>query len=785
MGRTRLRGWVLLVSLGLAACGPGEVVPPQGDGGTTAPDAGVTPGPDAGTPDSGTPDSGTPDSGTPADPTEGQWRDGFSLPGAGGHGAQIRALVKGPDGRLYAGGSFSEIGTVPARSVAAWDGSTWVALGEGVPGHVNTLAFTADGTLYAGGLLADGPEVNTLMRWDGTSWQRVGDAFDGQVFELAAHGDGLLVGGFFQRAGELEQPGGLLRFDGTGFQYVGGKVEGAVEAFDVESAERFCMGGGFGSVAGVPANNVACWDGSAWTQLADGLPGAVSVLVRDAQGRHIAGGSLTFPVGYEEEGYRAGVAILREGSWTPLVGGVTGGYINRVRALAFLSDGSLLVGGQFRAVGVGTPFYAEAAHIARLHPPADGSGLEYGHWSEVGGGVRLDVGIFSLDLVGVHALVVEPADRVTAAGLFSSAGRTVAANVTRWQGRGFQPLLPVGVRTDGVSGGVMALVPETEGRLVVGGAFQGVGTVPASNVALRDADGTWLPMGAGLDGQVNVLLKRKDGTLVAGGLFMKSGEADVPFLARWNGQAWEAFTPPLDGTVNDIVEDAAGQLYVGGAFVKAGDVRVNRVARWDGTAWHPLQLGLADEWGGGEVFALALDREGSLYAGGTFTLSDLLTVRKVGRWDGTSWHPLSSGVDDEYGVVTRLALDAEGKLLVAGMFQGIGGKADLWSLARWDGSEFQPVAPTLLGQLGYPGFVADVVPYGRGFFVTGGINLAGDVPVSRIAWFDGERFHALGEGLSDQALRLLVHEDSLITGGLFLEAGGRPASGFAIWDFAR
>jgi hypothetical protein len=107
-------------------------------------------------------------------PTEPAWYiarfDGTSWQPLGlGMTGPVRALcVFDPDGPgplpevLIAGGSFSTAGTTPASGIAAWDGTTWSALGQGTSGTVRALTvwngrLVVAGDFYtAGGLTSPG-----------------------------------------------------------------------------------------------------------------------------------------------------------------------------------------------------------------------------------------------------------------------------------------------------------------------------------------------------------------------------------------------------------------------------------------------------------------------------------------------------------------------------------------------------------------------------------------------------------------------------------------------------
>lgn len=121
------------------------------------------------------------------------WAAVGSAVGPAGGTAVIQALAFGPDGTLYAGGSFTSIDGVSAANVAAWNGSSWRALGAGLNGTVNVLRVTDDGELYASGEFTSAGSLATADRlavWNGTTWTPL--AID---LPLTYGGQGLYVDG--------------------------------------------------------------------------------------------------------------------------------------------------------------------------------------------------------------------------------------------------------------------------------------------------------------------------------------------------------------------------------------------------------------------------------------------------------------------------------------------------------------------------------------------------------------------------------------------------------------
>jgi hypothetical protein len=135
----------------------------------------------------------------------------------GGRRPSIDAMAVYDDGRgqaLYVGGILDEVGGVPVRNIARWDGATWSALGDGVGSGVNdrilSMAVFDDGSgpaLYAGGEFADagGASALNIASWNGQRWLPLGDGADAGVYTLAVFDDGsgqaLWAGGEFNSAG--------------------------------------------------------------------------------------------------------------------------------------------------------------------------------------------------------------------------------------------------------------------------------------------------------------------------------------------------------------------------------------------------------------------------------------------------------------------------------------------------------------------------------------------------------------------------------------------------------
>ncbi len=146
-----------------------------------------------------------------------------------------------------------------------------------------------------------------------------------------------------------------------------------------------------------------------------------------------------------------------------------------------------------------------------------------------------------------------------------------------------------------------------------------------------------------------------------------------------------------------------------------------------------------------EISALAVFDDGSgdaLFAGGTFSTLDGLTVNGIAKWNGSTWSALSgpSGTGVEH-YVYALAVFDDGNgdaLYVGGQFATAGGVA-VDNIAKWNGTAWSPLTgPSGTGVLTY---VSALAVYGAGsgdsLYVGGAFTTAGGVTANNIARWDG------------------------------------------------
>ncbi len=298
----------------------------------------------------------------------------------------VGSLLFGPDGSLYAGGRFTSIGGITAQGVARWDGAAWHALGRGpVPSadqDVRDMAFGPDGMLYAVGLFY--PGSRTLFRWDGTVWEAVGGGaavsnVNGDSFlnALAFGTDGsLYVGGYFTTISGVAARH-IARWDGTAWTPLGGGLSRGPSAgpptgvldLAVGPDGELIVGGSFLFVDGVPAQNIARWDGAAWSPYSTGLNQEVFSIDLRPDGRFAVGGRFTAT----GEGSPGQLALWDGSQFRALPDGIHGSVYD----LASDASGALTIGGSFvragEAISPGITRFEPETIVADEPAPTDGN----------------------------------------------------------------------------------------------------------------------------------------------------------------------------------------------------------------------------------------------------------------------------------------------------------------------------------------------------------------------------------------------------------------------------
>lgn len=224
----------------------------------------------------------------------------------------------------------------------------------------------------------------------------------------------------------------------------------------------------------------------------------------------------------------------------------------------------------------------------------------------------------------------------------------------------------------GLSGAVRALYADGT-DLYVGGDFVNAGGYASADYIAIWNGSSWAPMGSGTSARVRAINKYNGSIHIGGDFLNAGGNANADYLAKWNGSAWTNVVG-VDNAITSLVVHG-GSLYIGGYFS-------GKIGKWDGSSWSALKSGLNN------TVNTMVSTSAGLIVGGDFTNCDsIANCDAIALWDGTNWSALSTGIA---GTVTSLSSDGT-NTYVGGSYTSAGGVSTNVGLAKWNGTAFSAV----------------------------------------------------------------------------------------------
>ncbi|HTY89284.1 MAG TPA: hypothetical protein VMB80_17685 [Candidatus Acidoferrum sp.] len=703
-------------------------------------------------------------------PGDEHWDNQFGPPGVNYLAYGIAAISN----NVYVTGMFTAAGNTKANYAAGFDGTNWFQLNSGLlgSGAAGICAVADNNYLYVGGIFtnADDPAAIDTARWDGTNWSGIG--IQGVIETAKRHGNNLYFGGAFSGSSSVNSTN-IIGWDGTNYfalgQGLGGSgfyLIGYVDCLEFQGNNVYA-GGTFSYSGPTSMTNIAYWDGSAWHAMGNPFNGIVSAL-QFYGGYLYAGGSFT-----NTSLHFTNVARWNGSAWAA----VPGGGANR-DVYDFATDGTnLYVGGIFTQIG-GIP----GTNVVMF----DGAS-----WKQLGGGLH-----YFQNGLGQANRLLWYSNQLYVAGGFDRAGDTVgAANVARWDGTRWWSL--GGDTSKGMSPSInfvqsLRNIPASgsiAGGLYAGGLFSTAGKTNANCIARYDGT-NWNALGSGVSGwftsSARVYAIATDGTYVyAGGNFTNAGAyTGVGGIAAWDGSNWYPLDYGLDYIVNALTTDGYGYLWVGGSFTNIVFPGYTYYARGLAVRGYNTWYNAGNVDGtNATVSAIAYDGGNRVFVGGQFYSIGGVSATNMAYYDYNDglWHAL--GPWAPRGKVNALAY-ANGTLYAGGNFTNAGGIAAN-RIAKWNGTSWSTLGSGLVGT-STTASVNDIAVSGNNVYVTGNFTNAGGIFASNVAVWNGANWSALGSGTASSAAAngygAAVSGNDVYFGGAFGFAGDKPAQFIAHWN---
>jgi hypothetical protein len=652
---------------------------------------------------------------------------------------RVQAVALDPSGRIYLGGSFTQVGPRTGHGVQLTSSSDQPA--SGFPdvsggfngGGINAVAGDGSGGWFIGGSFTSAGGVSRSglahINADGSVDPTWNPSPDSTVLALAVSGSSVYAAGdFLSIGGQTRSYIAKLSSTGTGAADPtwNPNAQNSVAALAVSSDGSVYAAGSFTSIGGQTRSHLAKLSGTG-TGAADATwnpnPNiSVVALAVSSDGSSVyAGGGFT-SIGGQPRSHLAKLSSTSTGAadatWNPSPD-------NDVEALALSGDGaSVYAGGFFSTIGgqtrsriaklstTGTGA-ADAtwnpnsqSTVSVLAVSSDGNSVYAGgDFTSIGGQSRRDLAKLSSTSTGAADTTWNPNPSdppralavaggvLYAGGAFTSVGGSARKNIARlnadgtldttWNPTADQEVDSLAVSSDG-------------GSVYAGGQFNSIGGQPRSNIAKLSstgtgpADATWDPTA---NDAVFALALSSDGSDVyAAGFFTFIGGQPRSNIAKLSttgtGAADATWNPAPDSNVSALALSSDGSsVYAGGRFNTIGGQPRSGIAKLSTTGTGAADATWSPNAIGNGVSALAISSDGaSVYAGGDFTeiggqpRSNIakLSSTGTGAADGT-WNP------DPNSGVFALAVAGDGSVYAGGDFNQLGGQGSS-HLARLSGT---------------------------------------------------------------------------------------------------
>ncbi len=243
----------------------------------------------------------------------------------------------------------------------------------------------------------------------------------------------------------------------------------------------------------------------------------------------------------------------------------------------------------------------------------------------------------------------------------------------------------------GQNGRVMAVAPQPDGKILIGGTFTQVNGVTHNYLARLNANGSLdTSFNAQADSYIYALALRSDGRILAGGDFAKLNNVSHKYVAQLNadGSLDASFTAEMDLTVRALALQTNGQAVIGGSFSEVNGAWQGGVARLNPDGSRDATFTASTS---GTVYAVAVQPNGKIIVAGRFSNVNSIARNNLARLNATGQLDLTfdagAGPDN---TVQAMALQSDGELVIGGDFATVN-FTDRTHVARLFGDPPAPV----------------------------------------------------------------------------------------------
>ena len=263
-------------------------------------------------------------------------------------------------------------------------------------------------------------------------------------------------------------------------------------------------------------------------------------------------------------------------------------------------------------------------------------------------------------------------------GSFSQFNGTPINNIVKLTAKGYLDLT-FNPNQTGPDDSVKDVVALPDGKLLVAGNFTKYNGITVNRFIRLNSDGsidTSFITGTGFNYTVYAIVVQPDGKIIAAGSFSKYNGIVINKVVRLfpNGDLDSSFTigtNPND-TPNALLLQTDGKVLVGGDFTLFDGIASSKLIRLNsnGSVDSGFSIGTGFS---GPIYAMALQADGRIVVGGSFTsFNGGLSSKRILRLNtnGSQDSSFNTGTGFSSGTVRSIVIQTNGKILVGGSFSG-------------------------------------------------------------------------------------------------------------------
>lgn len=308
------------------------------------------------------------------------------------------------------------------------------------------------------------------------------------------------------------------------------------------------------------------------------------------------------------------------------------GFNNTVSVINVQADGKILVGGDFTSFN-GLPHN----RIVRLNP--DGT---IDPTFVAGNGANNNI----------YSITMQPDGKIIVAGAFTSFNSNAKSRVCRLNPDGSIDVTFSAAAA--ANNSIYASAVQPDGKILLGGNFTTTNSVARNRIARINADGsldTAFDTAVGANNSIKSICLQTDGKIVIGGAFETFNNVSTPGAARLNANgsidtSFNCTSFATTATIYDSVFENDGKIVLAGVFPAFDGFTGNNILRLnaDGSLDDSFISGTGFD---AYVTALAQQADGKILAGGNFALYNRVEKRSIARLYGSTTLGLEDFDSDE------------------------------------------------------------------------------------------------------------------------------------------